>query len=66
MTRFFFHPNPAERALTISLPLIGGILYASALGEHILVVNTQEDAEELFERRSAKYSGRPDIPIFKM
>ncbi|KAF8959261.1 cytochrome P450 [Flammula alnicola] len=42
------------------------ILHASALGNHIVVLNKREDADELFERRSKKYSDRPVIPTIKM
>jgi len=52
--------------LILPSSLTGGILHASALGKHILVVNMRGGAEELFERRSAKYFGRPDIPIVTM
>ncbi|KAF8908536.1 cytochrome P450 [Gymnopilus junonius] len=39
------------------------ILYASALGNKILIVNKLEDADELLDRRARKYSDRPLIPI---
>ena len=45
---------------------IGGIVHASALGNHIVVLNTFEDAEELLEKRAAIYSDRPEFPIQKL
>lgn len=64
----FLHPNHSELA-----SLIGGMLHASALREHVLVVNTREDTAEPFERRSAKYSGlrslkckRDSLPLRRM
>ncbi|KAF8957569.1 cytochrome P450 [Flammula alnicola] len=42
------------------------ILYASAFGNHIVVLNKREDADELFEIRSKMYSDRPVIPMVKM
>ncbi|PPQ76076.1 hypothetical protein CVT26_004597 [Gymnopilus dilepis] len=39
------------------------ILYATALGNKILIVNKLEDADELLDRRARKYSDRPWIPI---
>ncbi|KAF8890285.1 cytochrome P450 [Gymnopilus junonius] len=43
-----------------------GFVYASALGNNILVVNKLEDADELFDRRAKMYSDRPVIPIMKL
>ncbi|KAF8951685.1 cytochrome P450 [Flammula alnicola] len=42
------------------------ILHASVLGNHILVVNTLEEAAEIFERRSTKHSDRPVVPTMQM
>ncbi|KAF8957568.1 cytochrome P450 [Flammula alnicola] len=42
------------------------ILHASVLGNHILVVNAREEAAEIFERRSTKYSDRPVVPTLQM
>ncbi|KDR69746.1 hypothetical protein GALMADRAFT_160252 [Galerina marginata CBS 339.88] len=42
------------------------LLHASALGNHLLIINSCEDADELFERRSRKYSGRPALPVTKL
>ncbi|KAF9476359.1 cytochrome P450 [Pholiota conissans] len=39
------------------------IIFASAFGTNILVINKQKDADELFDRRARIYSGRPRIPI---
>ena len=46
--------------------LSGKILHASSLGTHILVLNKLEDAVELLENRSYKYSDRPYSPIINM
>ncbi|KDR84601.1 hypothetical protein GALMADRAFT_56030 [Galerina marginata CBS 339.88] len=42
------------------------LIHASALGQHILVINSREDADALFEQRSRKYSDRPASPIVKL
>jgi len=39
--------------------LYGDIIYIYVLGNPIIVVNSAQAAEELFERRSKKYSSRP-------
>ena len=41
----------------------GDVLYGSALGNHVVILNKWEDAEELLENRSVKYSDRPWIPM---
>ena len=43
----------------------GNVLYGSALGNHVVILNKWEDAEELLGNRSVKYSDRPWIPIFE-
>ncbi|KAF8973005.1 cytochrome P450 [Flammula alnicola] len=43
-----------------------GIVFASVLGSHVLVINKREDAEELLTKRAAKYSNRPLIPILSL
>ncbi|KAF4621053.1 hypothetical protein D9613_001191 [Agrocybe pediades] len=43
-----------------------GILHVEALGNHIIILNTVEDADELLEKRANNYSDRPVIPIAKM
>ncbi|KJA16390.1 hypothetical protein HYPSUDRAFT_58252 [Hypholoma sublateritium FD-334 SS-4] len=42
------------------------ILHASMFGSHVLILNKLEDAMELLENRSQKYSSRLGIPILKM
>ncbi|KJA16391.1 hypothetical protein HYPSUDRAFT_193237 [Hypholoma sublateritium FD-334 SS-4] len=42
------------------------ILHASAFGSHVLILNKLEDAVELLENRSQKYSSRPEIPVLGM
>lgn len=46
--------------------LIGNFVYASALGNNVLILNKIEDADELFERRAGIYSDRPVIPMLKL
>lgn len=46
--------------------IVGDVLYASALGNNILVMNKLKDAEEIFDRRSKIYSDRQEIPLIKM
>lgn len=41
----------------------GEIFHLSALGQHIVVLNTEEAAYELFTRRSAIYSDRPQLAL---
>ncbi|KAF8908532.1 cytochrome P450 [Gymnopilus junonius] len=43
-----------------------GILYASALGNKVLIINKLEDADELLDRRARLYSDRPMIPIVEL
>ncbi len=45
---------------------LGNILYASALGSHVIILNRLEDAIELLENRSQKYSSRLSIPVLGM
>ncbi|PPQ72833.1 hypothetical protein CVT26_003342 [Gymnopilus dilepis] len=42
------------------------ILFASTPNYGVLILNKQEDADELLERRSRKYSDRPDVPVLKL
>jgi hypothetical protein len=44
----------------------GGLVHASALGQHIIIVNSVKTAFELFEKRSHIYSDRPVIPMIEM
>jgi hypothetical protein len=38
---------------------LGDVIYLDLLGTHFLVINSLEDAEELANKRSNLYSGRP-------
>ena len=40
----------------------GDIIYASALGNHIVIVNSEKIAVDLCEKRSTIYSSKPRIP----
>ncbi|KAF9477128.1 cytochrome P450 [Pholiota conissans] len=42
------------------------ILHASSLGFHVIVLNSLEDAEELFERRASNYSDRLMTPALEL
>ncbi|KAF8890287.1 cytochrome P450 [Gymnopilus junonius] len=42
------------------------ILHTSSLGNHLVILNKFEDADELFERRARKYSDRAQLPIAKL
>lgn len=46
--------------------LIGDILHASAFGTHVVIINSQQIADELLERRGAKYSDRPYFPTIDL
>jgi hypothetical protein len=45
---------------------IGSLIHVTALGSHVVVMNKIEDAVELFEKRAAKYSDRPEYPVIKL
>lgn len=49
-----------------SLICTGNILFATAFGRHVLIVNSLEDADELFERRAKIYSDRPQFPLINL
>jgi hypothetical protein len=42
----------------------GNVVHVNALGQHIIVLNSFEAANELMDQRSAIYSDRPYIPMF--
>ncbi|KAF5322608.1 hypothetical protein D9619_001341 [Psilocybe cf. subviscida] len=56
----------AQEYLKWSKKYNSDILFASALGSNLLILNHPEDADELFQRRAARYSDRPAIPILKL
>ncbi|KAJ7044191.1 cytochrome P450 [Mycena alexandri] len=41
----------------------GGLVHASALGQHIVIVNSLKTASELFDKRSHIYSDRPTVAM---
>ena len=45
---------------------LGDIVHIEALGNHIIILNAVEDADELLERRASRYSDRPVIPILEL
>ncbi len=52
-----FHTPNATRNLLI--PLSGEMMYISALGQGVLVINSQRVAVDLLEKRSNIFSDRP-------
>ncbi|KAF9485765.1 cytochrome P450 [Pholiota conissans] len=42
------------------------ILHASALGSHIVILNSLEDAEELLDKRAHNYSDRLELPMVEL
>ncbi|KAJ6585036.1 cytochrome P450 [Mycena capillaripes] len=44
----------------------GDVVHASALGQHIIIVNSAKAAFELFEKRSDIYSDRPIVPMIEL
>ncbi|KAJ7811372.1 cytochrome P450 [Mycena leptocephala] len=44
----------------------GDLVHASALGQHIIIINSVKTAFELFEKRSHIYSDRPVIPMVEL
>ena len=48
------------RTLTHAL---GDLLYLEILGQKMLVINSEEIAEELLDKRSQTYSDRPQVPM---
>lgn len=43
----------------LSLPITGDVVYLSALGRSIIVLNSQKAAADLLGRRARNYSDRP-------
>ena len=54
------HTVPNAHARTLAL---GDLLYLEILGQKILVINSEEIAEELLDKRSQTYSDRPQVPM---
>ncbi|KAF8872243.1 cytochrome P450 [Infundibulicybe gibba] len=42
------------------------ILHVEALGQHIFVLNSLEDAIEIMEKRASNYSSRPPLPMLEL
>ncbi|KDR82184.1 hypothetical protein GALMADRAFT_135544 [Galerina marginata CBS 339.88] len=55
--------NPAQTYVEWGRKYQSPILYAAALGNRVVILNNQKDAEELLEKRASNYSNRPVIPI---
>ncbi|PPR07073.1 hypothetical protein CVT24_010974 [Panaeolus cyanescens] len=58
--------NASQVYLEWSKKFNSDILYMNALGNKIIVLNSREDADELFEKRARIYSDRPYVPTMKM
>ena len=57
---FCYWSHGAERSRTHAL---GDLLYLEILGQKMLVINSEEIAEELLDKRSQTYSDRPQVPM---
>ena len=44
---------------------LGGVLHLSVLGKSIVVLNSEEAATDLLDKRSANYSNRPELAMFR-
>ncbi|KAF8895087.1 cytochrome P450 [Infundibulicybe gibba] len=42
------------------------ILHAETLGQHIIILNSLDDATELLEKRASNYSSRPPLPMLEL
>ena len=45
---------------------IGDVIHLSVLGKSIIVLNSEEAARELLDKRSAIYSDRPNFPAYQL
>jgi len=43
---------------------VGDVVHTQALGQHIIILDSVKAAHDIFERRSADYSGRPATVMF--
>jgi hypothetical protein len=46
--------------------MTGDLLYLEILGQKILVINTEQIAQELLDKRSLNYSDRPQVLMVKL
>ncbi|KAG5645608.1 hypothetical protein DXG03_005746 [Asterophora parasitica] len=44
----------------------GDLMYINVLGAHLVIINSEEIADELVEKRSSNYNDRPDIAVMNM
>ncbi|KAG6817817.1 hypothetical protein H0H87_003225 [Tephrocybe sp. NHM501043] len=44
----------------------GDLIYINVLGVHLVIINSEEIADELVEKRSANYNDRPNIEVMNM
>ena len=49
-----------------SLSFSGSVVFGSAFGQNVLILNKWEDADELLERRAGLYTDRPVIPVLQL
>ncbi len=45
---------------------LGDIIHVTALGQHIVILHSVEDAIELLEKRAHIYSSRPSFPMLEL
>ena len=55
--------NPLIQITLLCFVPKGDVFHMKALNRHILVLNTLEMTNEFFEKRWAKYSDRPRLPM---
>jgi hypothetical protein len=44
----------------------GDVIHYNVLGQSFIVLNSHQAAVDLFDKRGAIYSGRPQFPLFEM
>ena len=47
-------------------PVAGPVNHASVLGQHLVIINSFEDAHELLDLRGGVYSSRPKLVTWEM
>ena len=59
--------NPDSTLPNVRLRLgTGDVIYLNLMGKSLVVLNSEEAARELLDKRSAIYSDRPAFPIFQL
>ena len=60
---FVHGSRPPLLTVCVNYVNLGDVLHLSVLGKSIVVLNTEEAAFELLDKRSAIYSDRPRFPM---